>query len=113
MNRINDYIGKDVVIYAGTPMFPIGAVARVLEFDSVSTPNTVSILVLDIKGMSDASSDLFSEGWTNVPKWVDISNVKQVINYTKPTGLLFNLKQKVYAWWMYVSKRKSSMLSEG
>lgn len=113
MMRVNDYIGKDVIIYAGTPTFPTGAVARVVEFDTISGVNTVSLLVMDLKEMKESSSDVFAEGWTSTPKWVDISNVKSIIDYSKPTGKLFNFKQKVFAWWMRVSKRKSSMPLDG
>ena len=106
--KINDYVGKDVVIYSGTPTFESGTVVRVVDFDTVSDKSRISVLVMPLNRLNDSA---LSNPW-GFAKWVDFVNIKQVINYDKPTGTFYNLKKRVYSWWMRVSKRKSLMPSD-
>lgn len=106
MNKIADYIGKDVIVYEGTPTQPFGGLFRVLDSDSVSSYPEISFLVIS---RTEASLGDFGA----IPKWVKLEDIKQIVSYTRPTGTWFKLKQKVRQWLMHVLKPKLLPPSEG
>ena len=99
MIKLKDYVNKKAVIYENTPMFEFGAIVEILDYDSISK-GEVSFLVTENSSVDSQSHTL------SVEKWVKLSDIKQIISYTRPKEYKFITKIKGYIKeaWIRISK---------
>lgn len=99
MIKLKDYLQKSVIIYEDTPMFPLGGIATVLDYDSISKGEP-SFLVTEQSSI-DSSTNAYA-----VEKWVNLSDIKQIVTYSRPkqNKLILKLKNLLREAWIRVSK---------
>ena len=111
MLKLKDYIDRYVVIYEDTPMYESGAIVKVLDYDSISYGEP-SFLVSETQTINDkylVPTDVgldYASVRTSEGKWVKLSDIKQVISYTRPKEYKFITKIKGYIKeaWIRLSK---------
>lgn len=90
-NNLKDLIGKVVVIYSDTLLFELGAVVRVLDFDSI-TDSEPSFSVIELQKETSLSEG-FNYNPTAEPKWVKQSDIKEVLSFNRKVSFLSRMKQ--------------------
>jgi hypothetical protein len=104
MMKVNDYVGRIVTVYSGTPTLAEGAVVRVLDFDSTSK-GEISFLVLPLQKEKNYVPNEFNPVAYESAVWIKLSNVKKVLDFNPPFSVLWvKIQSQVITIWMRVLK---------